>query len=331
MHSFCKRSKKIKQFLFAFAGTPPFWHCCQLCFRSHALLPGVFCGFRSFDLCFLELLFPAVILAGSFGGRGSPYLVKILIGPLDHMEEIDAAGCIGKVGSCAGIDPLGAIPGNDLDLLPLVRGEGFAEETEDLQPVAFMDPYHPIAIHVIYDCDVGEPLSIAGFIYTDAAEVMHPYGYVGFNAVMGCLNTVSDCPPVNVFEQGNSRSGHPAYHPGDLIAEVLSETTLTICPGNVFRPYTVFGTFDPLGLIENMNRNAIEIRSAPRGLCAVLCIVPRAFFSTDWAELPSPLIRSGMNVDPGLFKSLTKSMDCNRCSFTAGDMHTIMVEIEDSF
>jgi hypothetical protein len=238
-----------------------------------------------------------------------------------------AAGRIGKIFLCAGIDPLGTIPGNDLDLLPLVRGNGLAEEAEDLQSAAFMDPYHPVAIHVIYDRDVGEPFSVTGLIYANTTEAVHPYSYIGFYPVMGGFDTVSDCPPVNVFEQGNSRSGHPAYHPGDLIAEIRSETTPAICPGNIFRPYTVFGTFDPLRMVTNVNRNAVEIRSAPGGFCAVLCIVPRAFLFTDWTELPSPLIRSGMNVDPGLFKSLTKSMDCDRCSFTAGDMHTIMVEI----
>jgi len=247
------------------------------------------------------------------------------------MEEVDAAGRIGKVSLCATIDPPGTIPGNDLDLLPLLQGKSLAEEAEDLQAVAFMDPYYPVAVHVIYDRDVGESFSVTCLIYAYAAETVHPCSYIGFYPVMGGFDTVSDCPPVNVFEQGNSRSGHPAYHPGDLIAEVLSETTLAIRPGNIFRPYTVLGTFDPLGLVADMNRNAIEIRSAPGGFCAVLCIVPRAFLSTDWTELPGPLIRSGMNVDPGLFKSLTKSMDCNRCSFTAGDMHTIMVEIEDSF
>ena len=148
---------------------------------------------------------------------------------------------------------------------------------------------------------------------------------------MGCLNTVSDCPPVNVFEQGNSCSGHPAYHPGDLIAEVRSETTLTICPGDIFRQYTVFGAFDPLRLITNMNRHTVEIRGSPGGFCAVLFIVPRAFLHTKRAEFPDPLIRFGMDIDPVLFKSLTKPMDSDHCSFTAGDMHTIMVEIEDSF
>ena len=194
-----------------------------------------------------------------------------------------------------------------------------------------MDPYYPVAVHIIYDRDVGEPFSITGLIYTNAAEAVHPCSYIGFQPVTGGFDTVSDCPPVNVFEQGNSRSGHPADHPGDLIAEVRSKTTPAIRPGDIFCQYTVFRACNPLGLITNMNRNAVKIRGTPGGFGAVLCIVPRAFLSTDWTELPGPLIRSGMNVDPGLFKSLTKSMDCNRCSFTAGDMHTIMVEIEDSF
>ena len=243
------------------------------------------------------------------------------------MEEVDTAGRIGKVSLCAGINPLGTIPGNDLDLRPLLRGKSLAEETEDLQPVAFMDPYYLVAVHVIYDSDVGEPLSIAGFIYTDATQVVHPYGYVGFNAVMGCLNTVPDSPPVNVFEKGNRCFGHSADHPGDFIAEVCSESTPAIRPGNIFCQHTVFRAFDPLGLITNMNRNAVEIRGAPVGFGAVLCIVPRTFLHADRAEFLNPLIRSGMNIDPSLLKSLTKPMDCDCCSFTAGDMHTIMVEI----
>ena len=118
---------------------------------------------------------------------------------------------------------------------------------------------------------------------------MHPrYGYVGFNAVMGCLNTVSDCPPVNVFEQGNSCSGHPAYHPCDLIAEVRSETTLTICPGDIFRQYTVFGAFDPLRLITNMNRHTVEIRGSPGGFCAVLFIVPLCISSYKTGRVSGP-------------------------------------------
>ena len=52
------------------------------------------------------------------------------------MEEVDAAGRVGKVSLCADIDPPGTIPGNDLDLLPLLQGKSLAEEAEGLQAVA---------------------------------------------------------------------------------------------------------------------------------------------------------------------------------------------------
>ena len=194
-----------------------------------------------------------------------------------------------------------------------------------------MDPYCPVAVHVIYDCDVGEPFSVTCLIYTYAAEAVHPYSYIGFYPVMGGFDTVPDCPPVNVFVQSYSSSGHPADHPGDFIAEVRGKTAPAIRPGNIFRPYAVFGTFDPFGLVTDINRNTIEIRGTPGGFCTVFCIVSRALFLTDRAEFLNPLIRSCMNIDPGLLKSLTKPMDCDRCSFTVCDMHTIMVEIEDSF
>jgi hypothetical protein len=247
------------------------------------------------------------------------------------MEEVDAAGRVGKVSLCADIDPPGTIPGNDLDLLPLLQGKSLAEEAEGLQAVAFMDPYYPVTVHVIYNSDVGEPFSVTCLIYAYAAETVHPCSYIGFYPVMGSFDTVSNCPPVNVFEQGDSRSGHPADHPGDLIAEVRGKTAPAIRPRNIFRPYAVFGTFNPFRLVADINRNAIEIRGAPGGFCTVFCIVSRAFLFTDRAEFLNSFIRPGMNVDPGLLKSLTKSMDCDCCSFTVGDMHTIMVEIEDSF
>jgi len=112
---------------------------------------------------------------------------------------------------------------------------------------------------------------------------VHPYGYIGFYSVMGGFDTVPNSSPVNVFEQGNGRSGHPTDHPGNLIAEVRSETASAIRPGDIFCLYTVFGAFDPLGSITNMDRNAVEIRSTPGGFCAVFYIVPRAFLHTDRA------------------------------------------------
>ena len=161
------------------------------------------------------------------------------------------------------INPLGTIPGNDLDLLPLFRGKRLAEETEDLKTIAFMDPYYAVAVHIIYDRDVSEPFPVAGFVYADAAQAAHPYSYIWFYAVMCGFDTISDCPPVNVFEEGNSRLGHPADHPGDFIAEVLGEPAATVRPWDIFRPYTVLGAFDPLGPITDVNRNAIEVRGTP--------------------------------------------------------------------
>jgi hypothetical protein len=126
-----------------------------------------------------------------------------------------------------------------------------------------MDPYHPVAVHIVYDSNVGKPFAVAGLIHTDTPEIVHPHGYVRLNAVVGSPDTVPNRPPVNVFKQRDGCPGHPANHPGDFIIEVLCKAALAICPGNAFSQYTVFGAFDPPGPVADVNRNAIEIRGTP--------------------------------------------------------------------
>ena len=87
--------------------------------------------------------------------------------------------------------------------------------------------------------------------------------YVRLDPIVGSLDTVSDRPPVDVFKQCDSCLGHPADHPGNFIIEVFCKAALAICPGNAFSQYTVFGAFDPLGPVADVNRNAIEIRGTP--------------------------------------------------------------------
>ena len=126
-----------------------------------------------------------------------------------------------------------------------------------------MDPYHPVTIHVIYDSDVGKPFAVAGLIHADAPEIMHPHGYVRLDPIVGSLDTIPDRPPVNVFKQRNSCLGHTADHPGDFIIEVFCKAALAICPWDEFCLYTVFGAFDPLGPVANVNWNTIKIRGTP--------------------------------------------------------------------
>ena len=126
-----------------------------------------------------------------------------------------------------------------------------------------MDPYYPVAVHVIDDCDVGVAFPVAGFIHTDATEVLHSDGDIRLNTVVGCFDTVSNTAPVDIFKQGNRRFGHPADHPGDFVAEVFCKTASAVSPGDVFCQHSVNGTFDPLRLITDVNRDAVKIRSAP--------------------------------------------------------------------
>jgi hypothetical protein len=194
-----------------------------------------------------------------------------------------------------------------------------------------MDPHYPVAVHVIYDRDIGEPFSVTGLIYANAAEVVHPYRYIGFYSVMGGFDAVPDCPPVDVFKQRDSCLGHPADHPGDFIIEVFCKAALAICPWDEFCLYTVFGAFDPFWPVADVNRNTIKVWGTPCRLCTVFSVIPGALPSTDRTAFLHSLIRSCMDIDPGLLVGLTKTVYGDSCLFTIGDMHTIMVEIEHSF
>jgi hypothetical protein len=115
------------------------------------------------------------------------------------MEEINAAYGIWEIQLFTGVNPLGAIACNDLDVCTLFWRQCLTEESENFEAVAFMDPYNTVAIHVVDNRDIGKTFPVSGLIYADPAETMHPCGYIRLQTVMGCLNTVAYGPPVDIL------------------------------------------------------------------------------------------------------------------------------------
>ena len=89
--------------------------------------------------------------------------------------------------------------------------------------------------------------------------------------------------------------------------------------------------FNPSRPIANINRDTIQIWCAPGGFCSVLGVIARALFSADRSSALNTFKGSGMNANPGLFKDLSETMDCNGSFFAIDNMHTITVEIQNGF
>lgn len=190
-----------------------------------------------------------------------------------------------------------------------------------------MNPDNPVTVHVIHDGDIGKALPVAGLVHADPPEAVHPCLHIRLYAGMGRLDAVPDGTPVDVLELGDGCFGHSADHPCDLVIEIFREAAVTISPGNIFCKNAMLRTFDPIRLVADIYRDAVQIRRTPGGFGIVLSIISRAFLHTDRAEILNPLIRPGMNHNLSLFEFLAKPVDGNCCFLIIGNMHTIVVEI----
>ena len=93
----------------------------------------------------------------------------------------------------------------------------------------------------------------------------------------------------------------------------------------------MLGTFNPLRLVADKNRNAIQVWSAPHGRGIVFRIVSRALFQTDWTTALNTLERPGVNKNAFLLMYLAIAMNRNRPFFYASDMHTVLLRLRTDF
>jgi hypothetical protein len=83
----------------------------------------------------------------------------------------------------------------------------------------------------------------------------------------------------------------------------------------------VFGAFDPRGAITYIYRDTIKIRSTPCRWDIPFFIISRAFVPADRTKPLDPFVRSGMDMDPFLFKDFTVPPYIYGCFLILFDMH----------
>lgn len=110
---------------------------------------------------------------------------------------------------------------------------------------------------------------------------------------MGCLDAVSDSAPVDALEFADGALVRLADHPGNLVIECCSKSTVAISPGDIFVKGSMLRAKDALRSILDKYRHAIKIRCSPGTFFLLFEAIFDTFVSADRAATLSLFEWSG--------------------------------------
>jgi hypothetical protein len=164
------------------------------------------------------------------------------------MEAIQDQGNVGAMLLDSSYVGLTHVTGSPENLLLLVLGEAALEEEVDRIPaLAFFDPNDARSVQVIDDGGVLVALAIGDFVHPDGAQSSNPMLIPKPDNAL--VEEVGQSRGGDAKEPGSSLLGHQLTIDKQRILKAIGDTSIGICPRDVFLDTAVGGAVDLLRLV----------------------------------------------------------------------------------